>query len=147
MNTDKINNLAGDLYNLFFNLHRKFLNPDEMMKNFPIPQSHVKVLFYLKRHGDSSISEIAKNLIISKPNMTPIIDKLISENMVNRYDDPNDRRILRIELTKKAHEVIKKQEEIIKNNLAKKIYALNSNDLESLSSYVIGITNIISKID
>lgn len=67
--------------------------------------------------------------------------------MVNRFNDPDDRRVLRIELTKKAHEFIKEQEEIIKNNLAKKIFSLNSEDLEVLSAHVVGITDIIAKVD
>ncbi|WP_027626436.1 MarR family winged helix-turn-helix transcriptional regulator [Clostridium lundense] len=146
MSDTKLNNLSKDLYNLMLNLHRKIFNHDEMMKNLPIPPSHVKVILYLKHNGDSSISEIAKNLLISKPNMTPIIDKLVSENMVNRYNDPNDRRILRIELTSKAHEFIKKQEEMIKNTLSEKISVLSSEDLEYLGHHVTGVIDILGKI-
>jgi DNA-binding MarR family transcriptional regulator len=111
-----------------------------------MPQSHIKVILYLKHRGTSSISETAKHLTISKPNMTPIIDKLISEGMVNRYNDPDDRRIIRIELTGKAHEFLKEQEQIIKSILAKKITALDSDDLKSLSKHVTGVTDIILKL-
>lgn len=147
MSTNQLHKLSGDLYNLTLNLHNKILHPNEVIKNLPIPPSHIKVIIYLARKGTSSISETAKNLTISKPNMTPIIDKLITEGLINRYNDPNDRRILRIELTDKGYEFIKKQEEIIKNNLAKKISSLNSEDLEALSDHVLGITNIILKIE
>lgn len=146
INTE-LNKLSGDLYNLMLYLHNKFFNPNEITKNLPIPPSHMKVIIYLAHHGTCSISETAKNLTISKPNMTPIIDKLITEGMVNRFNDPDDRRILRIELTEKAHGFIKKQEEIIKNNLAKKISSLNTEDLEALSDHVMGITDIIAKVD
>jgi DNA-binding MarR family transcriptional regulator len=146
MSTVGLNNLSGDLYNLMIIIHKKMFNQDEMIKNLPIPPSHVKVIFYLKCNGSSSISEIAKNLTISKSNMTPIIDKLISEGMVNRYDDPNDRRILRIELTDKAHKFIKGRENIVKNSLAEKISVLNSEDLKCLKHHVAGITDILEKI-
>lgn len=146
MNTVELNRLSEDLYNLFLHLHKKIMNPNEMIKNLSIPPSHVKVIFYLRHNGTSSISEIAKNLTISRPNMTPIIDKLIAEDMVKRCDDPNDRRIIKIELTDNAHEFIKEQKEKIKNDLEKKISSLNSEDLEALSEHVIGITDIILKI-
>lgn len=146
INTE-LNKLSGDLYNLMLHLHKKIFNPNEITKNLPIPPSHMKVIFYLAHHGTCSISEAAKNLTISKPNMTPIIDKLISEGMVTRYNDPDDRRILRIELTEKAHEFIKEQEEAIKNNLAQKISSLNSEDLEALNAHVRGIIDIILKVD
>ena len=119
MSTNQLHKLSGDLYNLTLNLHNKILHPNEVIKNLPIPPSHIKVIIYLARKGTSSISETAKNSNV-KPNMTPIIDKLITEGLINRYNDPNDRRILRIELTDKGYEFIKKQEEMIKNNLAKK---------------------------
>ncbi|KZL89600.1 MarR family winged helix-turn-helix transcriptional regulator [Clostridium magnum] len=147
MSTTELNKLSGDLYSLMLYLHRKFFNPSEITKNLPIPPSHIKVIIHLAHHGACSISEAAKNLTISKPNMTPIIDKLISEGMVTRYNDPNDRRILRIELTEKAHEFIKEQEEAIKNNLAQKISSLDSKDLEALNTHVRGITDIILKVD
>lgn len=147
MNTKDINKLSGDLYNLMLHLHNKFFNPSEMTKNLPMPHSHMKVIIYLARHGTCSISETAKNLTISKPNMTPIIDKLIAEGMINRYNDPNDRRVLRIELTDKAYKFIKIQEGIIKDNLAKKISSLDSKDLEVLNTHVRGITDIILKVD
>jgi len=147
MSTNQLDKLSGDLYNLMLYLHNKIIHPNAAMKNLPIPPSHMRVIIYLARSGVSSISEVAKNLVISKPNMTPIIDKLISEGMINRYNDPKDRRILRIELTDKAHGFIKKQEEVIKNNLAKKISSLNSEDLEALGNHVIRVINIISKVD
>ncbi|TCO68872.1 MarR family winged helix-turn-helix transcriptional regulator [Marinisporobacter balticus] len=146
MNTVELNKLSEDLYNLFFYLHKKIIDPNEIAKNFSIPPSHVKAIIYLRHNGTSSISEIAKNLTISRPNMTPIIDKLIAENMVKRCDDPNDRRIIKIELTDKAHEFIKEQKEKIKIDLEKKISSLNSEDLEALSEHVVGITDIILKI-
>lgn len=147
MGTTELNKLSGDLYNLMLYLHNKIFHPADVTRNLPLPPSHVKVIIYLARHGACSISETAKHLEISKPNMTPIIDKLVTEGMIDRYNDPKDRRILRIELTKKAYNFIKEQEEIIKNNLAKKISSLSPEDLKILSDHVTGITNIISKVD
>lgn len=146
MSTVELNKLSGDLYNLSFYLHSIIFHQKEIMKNMSMPQSHIKVIIYLKHRGASSISETAKHLTISKPNMTPIIDKLISEGMVNRYNDPDDRRVIRIELTDKAHEFLKEQEQIIKDNLAKKITVLDSKDLESLSQNLVSITDIIFKL-
>jgi len=146
MSNIDLGNLSKDLYNLSFYLHSKIFNPNEIMKNISIPPSHFKTIMYLKHKGSSSISETGKHLAISKPNMTPIIDKLIDENMINRYNDPNDRRIIRIELTDKAHKFLKNQEEIIKSNLAKKISSLDEKDLESLNDNIKNITQIILKV-
>lgn len=147
MSTNGVNKISEDLYNLMFCLHNKIFHPNEAIKNLPLPPSHVRVIFYLARHGIASISDTAKKLGVSKPNMTPIIDKLITEGMVDRSNDPTDRRVLRIELTDKAHEFIKEQEKAMQDNLAKKISSLGSEDLKALGEHVIGIISIISKIE
>jgi len=147
MNCNELNKISNDLYNLMFALHKKILNPNEIMKDFPMPPSHVKVIIYLARNGASSISEVAKNLAIYKPNMTPIIDNLISKEFVTRYNDPNDRRIIRIALTDKARNFLKEQEQKVKDSLADKLSSLSSEDLKFLQNYITGLNDIMLKID
>ncbi|ENK1242417.1 MarR family transcriptional regulator [Clostridium botulinum] len=147
MHNIQLNEISQDLYDLLLKLNKKLLNPDELKRNFPLPPSHVKVIIYLKHNGNCSISKIAKDLLISKPNMTPIIDKLISENMVTRYTDSMDRRIIRVELTEKGTYFIKTQEKLIKALLAEKISNLPVDDLKYLSDHIVHIKDIILKIN
>ncbi|NFV11854.1 MarR family transcriptional regulator [Clostridium sporogenes] len=147
MHNIQLDEISQDLYDLLLKLNKKLLNPDELKRNFPLPPSHVKVIIYLKHNGNCSISKIAKDLLISKPNMTPIIDKLISENMVTRYTDSRDRRIIRVELTEKGTYFIKTQEKLIKALLAEKISNLPVDDLKYLSDHIVHIKDIILKIN
>lgn len=71
--------------------------------------------------------------------MTPVIDKLISENMVTRYTDSKDRRVIRVELTEKGSIFIKDQERLVKTLLTEKISNLSFEDLQYLSDHIIGI--------
>ncbi|WP_251859453.1 MarR family transcriptional regulator [Clostridium sp. Marseille-Q2269] len=146
MNTTELNVISQDIYDLLLDLHKKLFRTDELLKNLRIPQSHVKVIIFLKHHGNCSISQIAKDLLISKPNMTPIIDKLISEGMVTRYTDPEDRRVIRVQLTEKGSTFIKDQQKLLKSLLAKKIENLSEEDLQYLSTHLTGVKNIILKI-
>ncbi|WP_434302965.1 MarR family winged helix-turn-helix transcriptional regulator [Clostridium botulinum] len=147
MNNTQLNKISEDLYDLLLNLQKKLFNPDELKKKYPIPPSHVKVIVYLKHNGNCSISKIAKDLLISKPNMTPIIDKLICENMVTRYTDQKDRRVIRVELTEKGAIFIKDLEKLIKTLLTEKISNLPDDDLKYLSDHIIKMKNIILKIN
>lgn len=112
----------------------------------PLPNSHIKVILYLARFKSSSISEIAKNLNISKPNMTPIIDKLIDEGLVTRYSDPNDRRILRVDLTPKATDFFNDIRISAKKIIFDKISNLNEDDLIKLESSLIDLIDISQKL-
>ncbi|HEY5585967.1 MAG TPA: MarR family winged helix-turn-helix transcriptional regulator [Ruminiclostridium sp.] len=144
---EDINNISSDLLDLVLLLTSRIFNPTQMSKGVPIPHSHMKVIFHLVMSGTCPVSKIANDLIISKPNMTPIIDNLISEGYVNRYDDPNDRRVTMIEATEKAQLFLKEHRERLKNLLTEKISVLGHDDLETLKSLIIPMTNVISKID
>ena len=84
MNNTEIENLPENLLDLLVLIHNKLLNPNEVVKGCIIPPSHMKVIFYLANKKSMSVSNVAKWLYISKPNMTPIIDKLSDQRYVNR---------------------------------------------------------------
>lgn len=147
MNNNAINDLPENLIDLLVLIHNKLLNPNEMVKGSIIPPSHMKVIFYLSKKKTMSVSNVAKCLDISKPNMTPIIDKLINEGFVHRYTDPNDRRKINIELTEKAYSFINDKKLEMKSNLIQKISILDDNDLIKLRSIINDMTEIILKLE
>jgi len=146
MNNNELHDISDNLLNLLFQIHNRLFNPSEMVKGVSIPPSHVKVIFYLSQKKSMSVSDVAKCLDISKPNMTPIIDKLISNGLVNRYTDPDDRRKINIELTEKAHNLLKNKKREIKNNLFNKISTLNDEDLYKLDASIREMYDILIKL-
>ncbi|MGL5379965.1 MarR family winged helix-turn-helix transcriptional regulator [Clostridium sp.] len=146
MDTKNLAKISDDLFNLLLRLNAKTFNKDEMVKGLPMPPSHVKVIFSLAHFGSLPISKVAEHLCISKSNMTPIIDKLIREDLVVRYEDPNDRRVLLVELTPKAIEVFEAEKQKIKDVLLLKISTLNDEDLKILDQSVFNLSNIIKKL-
>ena len=146
MNNNDMNTLTSELLDLLVQIHNKLLNPSEMIKGSIFPPSHIKVIFYLSHKKSMSVSQMAKCLDISKPNMTPIIDKLISDGYVDRYQDPNDRRKINVELTEKAHNFLKEKKIEIKNNLIDKLSSLEEEDLIELSFIIKDMHKIILKL-
>jgi DNA-binding MarR family transcriptional regulator len=141
-----INHISHDLYTLILSIHTKIFNPTVMLKGHPIPPSNMKVIFHLVKIGPCPVSKVANDLMISKPNMTPIIDNLISEGFVNRYDNPDDRRIIMVEATEKAFDFLKKKEQKMKEVLAEKISVLEEEDLKILKTLLPQLTNVITKM-
>lgn len=142
----ELDNISNDLYNVVFYFHSKVFNPSSMLKGMPLPPSNMRVIFHLTRLGPSPVSKIANELSISKPNMTPIIDNLIAEGFVNRYNDPNDRRIIMVEATENAYSFLKKKEQYMKSMLSEKIAILDDDDLAALKALLPKMFKIISKI-
>lgn len=144
---ETLNNIADDLFTLVLHLSSRMFNPSIMLKGLPIPPSHAKVLFRLSKLGPCPVSQLANDLIISRPNMTPIIDKLISEGYADRYDDPNDRRIIMVKMTEKAHDFLQNLEKKTKSLLVEKIANLDEEELMTLNRVVPDLTGIIKKIN
>ncbi len=140
MTTLNLSDISDNLYLLLFSLNKHIFNPSVLTKKFNIPHSHIKVLFYL-----ISISKMAKELCISKPNMTPIIDKLVEEGLVSRDYDSTDRRVILIKTTPKALEILKEGQEYIKEVIKEKLEPLNKEDIITLSTSLDSLLTIIKK--
>lgn len=143
---EDLSTVSNDLFLLLVSLNSRLINRNVMLRGLSIPPSHMKVLFYLIMHGSSPVSKIANDLVISKPNMTPIIDNLIAEGYAERYDDPNDRRIIIIQPTKKSHDLLSQKQQESKRLLSEKLSVLNEKDLKSLKEMLPQMTEILKKI-
>lgn len=143
---DALFEISNSLFFLSLSLNSKMMNRNIMLKGLSVPPSHMKVIFYLMNKGPSSVSKIANDLVISKPNMTPIIDNLITEGYVVRYDDPKDRRIIIIETTEKAHNFLKQKRQETVEYLSDKLSTLSNEDIETLKSTLPTLSKIIGKI-
>lgn len=146
MDNHQLYDVSEKLMQFVLHLNRHLFQPEEIFKGLDVPPSHVKVIFYLSKVGPSSVSQIAKDLKISKPNMTPIIDKLINLELVNRYIDPKDRRVIRIEITDKARELFKSHKESMKCRISSKLSSLDENDIETVDECLEKLYNIFSNM-
>ncbi len=66
------------------------------------------ILFDLLINECSSLKNIASRVHLDSPAVTGFIDRLVKENLVERKEDPYDRRTLCISLTGKGKKLVKK---------------------------------------
>lgn len=144
---NSIDNISNDLYMLLLSLNKKVFNPHDAFRSLNLVPSHAKVLFYLIHNGPNSISTVAKDLSISKPNMTPIIDKLVSDGYIERYLDSKDRRVILLKHTNKTCKIFKELEEQTKLNIHEKIRNFDEEDLNTLSESIVNLLKLIPKIN
>lgn len=76
---------------------KKLLGIDMLQRNHRIPLSHIQILVML-RDGDLSVGDLSRRLGIAKPNITPLIDSLRDEGLVERIRSDGDRRVVNIHL-------------------------------------------------
>ncbi|QOV11135.1 MarR family transcriptional regulator [Viridibacillus arvi] len=68
--------------------------------------SHILVLSYLKEHGKSKPTDIAKYLEFAPPSLTHLAEKLIHNHYCVRCQDTLDRRISYIQITPLGLEIL-----------------------------------------
>ena len=83
---------------------KKLLRMDVVQAEHNMPMSHVQVLAMLGDAGAMSVTDISRHLGMAKPNITPLIDRLIREGYVERRRDTGDRRVVNVVLLPKGEE-------------------------------------------
>jgi len=66
------------------------------------------VILDLLDHDGSSVKDIAYRIQLDSPAVTGVIDRLFKEQLVQRIEDPSDRRSLQIFLTPKGRNLAEK---------------------------------------
>nr|WP_199294791.1 MarR family transcriptional regulator [Leptolyngbya sp. FACHB-60] len=61
--------------------------------------SQLRVLYFLRRRSQSSLSEVADYLDVTRPTMSAMVERLVQRGLVNRISDPAERRRIILTLT------------------------------------------------
>lgn len=146
METASLESIVENLLSIIPLFHRKLIKFDELLANKEIAHSHLKILFLLDGCCKLTVSEIGKKLYISRPNVTPLIDKLSKEGLVERIRDKEDKRMFNIELTPKGKEFITTQKAIIFENLKSRLSLMPDEDLDKLAPSLIILKDVVDRI-
>ena len=104
------------------------------------------ILGILNKYEMLSMSEIGCKLSMPKPHVTAQVDKLISEEMVERLFDPNDRRIVNVRMTEKGKEDFIAIKQEVSQDMRERIEKLDDQKLSTLSSSTQLVRDILSEI-
>jgi DNA-binding MarR family transcriptional regulator len=72
--------------------------------NLTMPQ--LKALLIISLHPSASGQDVMAAMGVSLATVTGIVDRLAAQGLVNRREDPRDRRVRRLELTPKGQELM-----------------------------------------
>ena len=106
--------------------HRVYLRLDQaLLERVGITTAQSGALFYLQKDDGCLLSQMGQGLKLDKSAITGLVDRLEKKAMIERRDDPTDRRAIRLYLTKsgrdaaaKALPVVKQQNRAIKKGFS-----------------------------
>ncbi|GIW22093.1 MAG: MarR family transcriptional regulator [Candidatus Sericytochromatia bacterium] len=127
------------LTQIFRNLKENHVK-DACNVNLSMPQ--FICLFIISKIGKMKMSDLASYLSLSYASATNLINRLVEANLVNRYDDPLDRRVVIVELTNKGLELTDTIKEKHRETFYKNCSKLSNKEIKTL----IDGLNILVKI-
>lgn len=146
MENNIIDSVVENLLRVLPIIHKKLLKIDLEIVNKDISRPHFVIMKILSESGTMSVTAIGEMAAISKPQMTHLIDMLVSLGIVERKSDATDRRVVNITLTGKGKMVLKECDRLIRDSVKTKLSCLKDEELEELSVSLRRIGDIGSKL-
>ncbi|KUO48798.1 MAG: hypothetical protein APF76_18125 [Desulfitibacter sp. BRH_c19] len=110
-------------------------NIKQMFDQTGLTTPQIMVIATISKHGSLKISEISEVLSLSNSTISGIVDRLEDQGFVERKRNNEDRRVVRVSLTKKAHQIMHTTfHETIEQNLDEKLNKAEKGQVEAIIS-------------
>ncbi len=147
MDNKKLEHTVENLFLILPLFKKKLIRHDFQKEETDLSPSNIHILFILEDTGTLPISELAKILYISKPNITPLIQKLVEKELVERITDPTDRRYINVSLTAKGKDFIDHYKVLMTADVKEKLSHFAEEELDRLSDALQVLKEMINKIE
>lgn len=132
INSSFENNRVKALLNVIYTANWITSAQNEFFKPFGISPQQYNILRILKGADEPiKVQTIKDRMLERSPNATRLMDKLCAKNLIERLPSENDRRVVKIVITKAGVELLKAIPKDLNKDLLKN---LNENEAELLSN-------------
>lgn len=147
MNVDPavVQNIATQIFQALPML-RKRIQKFDMNSDHAMPLSHVQVLAVLEEEGSMTVSEISRRFNIAKPNITPLVDRLSADGLVERQRSTLDRRVVNIAILDAGRERLRQTQETIYRMINGWSDRITPEDFKELSDALDSLIRILSNV-
>lgn len=90
----------------------------EILADFDITTPQFNALLILVNNGNLTIGELGERMFLACSTATDLIDRMERNELVTRVRDTNDRRVIRLQVTDKGHQMVKEVLEARKRYLS-----------------------------
>ena len=105
----------------------------------------IQTLVYLSQNEKVSMSDIAQHFLIELPSATSLINKLVDQDLVKRYEDQQDRRLVMITLTETGKIMFEQAMSQRKKKFEKILSYLSAKEKQNLLSIFKTLDNKLQK--
>jgi DNA-binding MarR family transcriptional regulator len=106
--------------------------PDAWME-LSLTLAQLKSLFFISNEGSTNVGKLAAALSVTSANVTGIVDRLVKQGLVTRRENPEDRRMLLLQVTDKGRALITDLRERQTSRLSEILDYLGPDELSTLA--------------
>ena len=145
MDDVNIDRILENMFVIMLITHKKMLRMDLGGRPDNLTRLHLAVMGELGQNN-TTMSELANTLMMTKPQLTHLVDSLVSQGIVERRPDEKDRRVINLALTEKGRALLKEMKLKVKENTKKRLASLTTEELSQMSTALETLRNIVIKL-
>jgi DNA-binding MarR family transcriptional regulator len=127
-------------------LKKLFIRPLETRVANEVSPTQMLVLFTLKLRGEMNMTQLARELSVSKQQLTKIVDGLAEKEYIARRRAEENRRLILITLTKQGQHFFRQMKAEMTGALLPQFELLSQQDLKELDGAISVIEEKLEKI-
>jgi DNA-binding MarR family transcriptional regulator len=145
MDDVNIDRILENMFVIMLITHKKMLRMDLGGRPDNLTRLHLAVMGELGQNS-MTMSELANTLMMTKPQLSHLVDSLVSQGIVERRPDEKDRRVINLALTAKGRALLKEMKLKVKENTKKRLASLTTEELSQMSTALETLRNIVIKL-
>lgn len=147
MDTQLLGNISENILGLFPMVKKKFFTYGPLDFPLHLSPNNFQALLLLREVRLSTVSDLSKLLNVSRPNMTPLLDKLVELGLADRQSCDSDRRVVNVAITEEGDAFCEQVFHTFSNKIQERLVLLPEEDLSHLSETLNELKQILLKID
>ena len=145
MKDTNIDRILENMFVVMLVTHKKMLRMDLGGSSDNLTRLHLAVMGELSQTS-MTMSELANTLMMTKPQLTHLVDPLVQLDIVERRPDTEDRRVINLALTESGRVLLGEMKQKVKENTKNRLAKLSPEELAQMSSALETLRNIVVKL-
>ena len=122
----------------------KAINPKGLLK-INLTSAQIKLLTCFSDKDELTMTELSRNLYVSMPTMTAMVDRLVNSKMIERERGSVDRRVVKVRLTAAGEIVLKKLIRIRRKEMEKILMNLSEEEMKTYLISIEAVAQLLTK--
>lgn len=139
-------NISENIFQVSPLLKKRLSRMSTFQSKYGLPMSHFQVLALLEERESMSISEISDFFDIAKPNITPLVDRLVNAGLVDRVRSTTDRRVVNVVIQKEGRKRLREIRSSLIGGIENWSSILSMDDFRELNASLESVVRLLDKL-